>query len=744
MIALHTLLFVMGYPNYWISQNVERCGMNIGTALALGKGGGGMGGYGYTIETTHLYSIPLSYTLQHRLTAPAIGSWFLVFNDTRIRIDGGVSSCPSFIHGTGSLNIHFNVPRPGAYEYSMAWANGFGMIYYEEHIMVVLPPLPIPPPPVSTPSSSPPPSMTPPPVLRPPPPSPPPPIPPAVPPPSPPPTPLSPVPPPSPSPPRPFPPPLISPPPVPHPSPPPSPPPPLPSAPLPIPPLSSPTPPPHVPPPSPSPPPLPTPPFSSPPTPPPNTLIICDVCIIGCGVAGATAFVTLGVHACMVCPELHSSTSVASGYGQFLIPSIASADADVMLNELNKYANQYDVQFERERAHHFIQKSREIETVLSTKLNITFRTVPAFEDVHQTSCTRVPDCCTDGVRYIEDYGNYSCDESQYWFKESNCCEHRNNTLNVPISWPTYLDVRNLLDGKVVQPAKDNQLISTFQLIQEFANSAQHNGGRFFKDTIVDAIDTGNDWMVYGDNYLFKAHSVIFASGGFGKYATRSELDELKVYSTSEVHAHNSGILWNISKRNGWQLDPLNAWYLEYMNGQEQWFLWHPKSTVISFEGQFLYDESASYDERGRIRKRLNNTAAYYLYEDTNSDVNVSTLFPTLQQNSVPKNCNTLSKRLWRNFLSHAGYSGNPLVGKSECSSRVSISTPVRINIIKQGMIDTICGPTVDVSQKIISARNAYTVGNAASPGFSRFYVGPGSTLGNALVTGFIAAKALLI
>jgi len=75
----------------------------------------------------------------------------------------------------------------------------------------------------------------------------------------------------------------------------------------------------------------------------------------------------------------------------------------------------------------------------------------------------------------------------------------------------------------------------------------------------------------------------------------------------------------------------------------------------------------------------------------------------------------------------------------ECSARVSASDAVEVNEIKQGIIDTISGPVVDAEQKFHAT--GWAVGNAASPGLTGMYLGPGSTLGNALVTGYIASKS---
>ena len=99
----------------------------------------------------------------------------------------------------------------------------------------------------------------------------------------------------------------------------------------------------------------------------------------------------------------------------------------------------------------------------------------------------------------------------------------------------------------------------------------------------------------------------------------------------------------------------------------------------------------------------------------------------------------MSKRLWRNFLWHVNWRPyEPPVDIVECASRILNTTLISVKEIKQGVIDTIGGPKVDINQSIISAEGLYAIGNAGSPGLFNAYVAPGSTLGNALVTAYIA------
>ena len=90
------------------------------------------------------------------------------------------------------------------------------------------------------------------------------------------------------------------------------------------------------------------------------------------------------------------------------------------------------------------------------------------------------------------------------------------------------------------------------------------------------------------------------------------------------------------------------------------------------------------------------------------------------------------------------YGFGDIVDREQCSKRITNTSNIVRKSIFQGMIDTNSGPKVDKKQRIVSARNAFAVGNAASPSLLKAYVGPGSTLGQALISGFIAGKEAVI
>ena len=139
--------------------------------------------------------------------------------------------------------------------------------------------------------------------------------------------------------------------------------------------------------------------------------------------------------------------------------------------------------------------------------------------------------------------------------------------------------------------------------------------------------------------------------------------------------------------------------------------------------------------------RLNASEAVYLYEDpSSSDRLDQATADHIRRLSVPKRCDIRSARLWRNFLPLV-YGMGEAVNATECAARVvDTGVAVRRRKLYQGIIDTISGPSVDVHQRVLSDTSAYVVGNAGSPSLLQAYVGPGSTLGHAFVSGFTAGR----
>ena len=474
-----------------------------------------------------------------------------------------------------------------------------------------------------------------------------------------------------------------------------------------------------------------------------------DVVIVGCGLAGATSVASIShfssnLSICIICPSLYGSTSVASGNGWLLVPDVDTKS--LLLNELERYADAEHLDFDRLKSQQFISDSKSAvewlkEWNAQTSSSLRLDPVPAHKDI-DVSCANVQLCCVDNARHIVSYGDFDCLESQNWYIESKCCETIENTLTQPPSWPTYVHLKNQLKDKVVwfsDNTTTNLMIAT--VIQNFI---QHSNAIVIEDLVTGIEKHDGKWRLEcKTGRLIDSDTIVFGNGGFGATATNRELQELGVSDTKYVHARNSRILKSLTERMGWAQEPLNAWFLEFADDQPKWFLWDPKSTVLSEDNRIIYDESASYDERGRIRRKQNITIATLIYEDLVSTEQITNeQYRNIINSDKEKTCNTRSKRLWRNFLANA-YGIGSTVNETECSFRVDDTAFIRSVPLYQGIIDTISGPKTNEFHQVLDDSSVYIVGNAGAPSLLEAYVGPGSTLGNAFVSGFAVGKHLM-
>jgi len=380
----------------------------------------------------------------------------------------------------------------------------------------------------------------------------------------------------------------------------------------------------------------------------------------------------------------------------------------------------------------------------------------AFEPVAAYSETR-PSPLGIGSAYCKLVGllPFVTPESALW--RLGGCAGRGET------WPVYYEgeLEPLLEGKVKWVVDEGVVASVCSFGNVVMEDLMTRMLAHVPHTVSGTVDSavyveGEGWALTSDSWTVHARAAIFGSGGFAAVATASESATLNMHSALEAHAQNDGLLWRTAQQAGWELEDLNAWYLEVLDPPpsiaqlaQAWFLWDPRATVLqeNADGSFglVYDEATSYDTRGRARRLANkSTISHYLTLDTESDSTTTDLLgPAAQQAidaaAVPKTCTARSSRLWRNYLPtcfSALY--GPVVDEDECARRVGPSDKVKLRRLKQGVIDTISGPVVDQHQRFQPA--GWAVGNAASPGLTKQYVGPGSTLGNALVSAYIAAK----
>ena len=373
---------------------------------------------------------------------------------------------------------------------------------------------------------------------------------------------------------------------------------------------------------------------------------------------------------------------------------------------------------------------------------MTFQRVSAIDDIDGPTCASVG-CCVDNRIAVRSHGNISCDFGEAWYKLSGCCHAADDApLHQLPYWPTYIHLDGLLEGHVMHISRAGETDSL--LMSAVIAELLHAANATMIPTVVTNISKDLDadaWNLLGqDHRRVVARKIIFANGGFGAQATPSELSAFAVASSDFVHARNTRLLRDLSLARSWEHDDLNAWYLEFSApGVPKWFLWDAAATVLA-GNQTVYNEAASYDERGRIRARRNISEAAYLYEDAASEDGNDVSVSEFVEGPVHKRCDSRSMRLWRNYLPLV-YGIGSGVDAQECARRVSSgASAVRIESLHQGIIDTIAGPRVDEHQRLLSDGSVYVVGNAGSPSLLQAYVGPGSTLGHAFISGFVAGR----
>jgi glycine/D-amino acid oxidase-like deaminating enzyme len=103
--------------------------------------------------------------------------------------------------------------------------------------------------------------------------------------------------------------------------------------------------------------------------------------IIGCGLSGATSALSAAhfsnhtKNITIICPSLYSSTSANSGRGWLLVPNVE--DETILLNELEDYAHEKSLNFDRSKAAKFVQNSRLAKTWIQELTNIYLEPVPS-------------------------------------------------------------------------------------------------------------------------------------------------------------------------------------------------------------------------------------------------------------------------------------------------------------------------------------------------------------------------------
>jgi len=501
----------------------------------------------------------------------------------------------------------------------------------------------------------------------------------------------------------------------------------------------------------------PAPPPSPPATPAPSApTYFCDIAVVGQGLAGSTAAMVAALlrpdaTVCSVGPGTDSSTSAMAGAAWLVIPDVEEAGVAPLVDALATLAAKSELAFDAERSEYFIKMAAAAQAFVESATGTVLKPVLAWEEGEETSRTGPGSTFCTVLGYLQSVPLLGRAVPKLY--ELGGCAGT-------ATWPPYYDeLEEVLAGKVKQVLDESSVGASMCLFMAGAMTMGELMERMLAQvptvitgTVLSASfdDDAQEWVLAGSDFVVRSSGAIFASGGFGTVATDEELSDLNVHSTSTVHASNDGLLWRTAKAHNWTREEVNGWYLEMTDplpvAGPSWFLWDARATVLqsTADGGYslVYDEAKSYDTRGRARKAAGAaTTSYYLTLDPSSNVTTTDLLGPAAQHAidvgaVPKACSSRSDRLWRDYL-HVCLNDGPPADDEECSRRVAPTDTVKLQILNQGIIDTISGPVVDKYQRFHAA--GWAAGNAASPGLTKMYTGPGSTLGNALMSGYIAA-----
>jgi len=235
-------------------------------------------------------------------------------------------------------------------------------------------------------------------------------------------------------------------------------------------------------------------------------------------------------------------------------------------------------------------------------------------------------------------------------------------------------------------------------------------------------------------------AVIVASGGYGA-AVPSWIEGPQWDTTRVLAQGNDGLNLRISKSLNVATTALDqAWFVETIGTEPAWFLWWNGSTVVDNLGNLIpgYNERDSYDARCRARITANQTAPATLLVDSTAHLNQPHTMMINSRIYEDRTTCTASQTRWYDF---------PTVCTDEstawsCEKRIEPNKAVKSVHLHLTAIDSNGGPRVDVNNQLEQTECVYAVGNAAPPMLGHAYIAPGSTLGNAMVSAYVAAADL--
>lgn len=414
--------------------------------------------------------------------------------------------------------------------------------------------------------------------------------------------------------------------------------------------------------------------------------LLCDVLVIGAGLAGMTAAAKAadrGFQVCVVSSDTPESSTSAASSGTMYLP----LEGPFPQSEPLEF-------FEHERKEAFLGAVEKASTFLERSTGAVLRPVlPSYPTYF--------DELTDRVQVLTDA------HSQIGF-----------LCGGQLSMAETLERLHRLDILYVKATVQNVYL---------LDSAIRTANIQFETTT-------------SSNRKIRSRQVILASGGYA--AVRNDFAWKGALASG-----NDGLNLRVAASVGAATTKLEeAWFTEMGEGGTRWFLWEENATAVDAQFNLIphYNPYDAYDARGRARRAVNATEDIYLLSNPNSSCFTSPnllsweeplIFPA--PSAEEATCGP-SAQLWYDFLTCYGCDSKAV----PCGSRLNDTTMYRSDTLQLWSIDSNGGPVVDECNQFESVEGLFAVGNAAPPMLGHAYLAPGSTLGNALVSAYVAASCI--
>jgi hypothetical protein len=464
-----------------------------------------------------------------------------------------------------------------------------------------------------------------------------------------------------------------------------------------------------------------------------------DVCVVGHGLSGLSASTMLedaGINVMSIGsgPESSSSYHMA---GKVFLPDISSTEYQSAWQNLGLSA----------RA---LQTTETMLGSLQASVGVPLVPLVSAPDPLQLSCANAPRRCCD-TTFIEGLGIFSCKIYKKRYKASSCCKNGSSHFSDVPYWPAF-DRDPILNSsvRVFTSTPEQHLCHNDYL--DGAGILNALFGQLQKKIIAHVLSVSKADGQYilslsrDDIPSVACTNLIFANGGFAGGLLRPELEQLGIQQREIFAINTTNILRETSHRFGWKLDPLDAWFVEFVNGSPAWTLHQDSATVLaeSESGYMLvYDENSDFHTRSTIRNRRNISNALLLTVDTQSGSHLTTaMAQAIRSNEIAKTCDNRHKRSVHQERILCPSRKNSV--SSECNTRVGENDSIMLNQLNNGILDTLGGPIVHKNtMRIYNESNVWSIGRAVYPVFGHNQLADGYLFGNDIVSASLAAANII-